>query len=136
MEKESTGNMMALIDDINEQDIELEDIDLERVDKEIEDQEKAADEKSNNFEAEQLRLGGSDLYEGWKLELIFLKDGKLELIFLKNGNLVKGWGKQWPCMIGQMTVRTIPRRLGNKITFCYQMKDKAIPRVWKVRWIS
>ena len=37
MEKESTGDMMALIDDINEQDIELEDIDLEGVDKEIED---------------------------------------------------------------------------------------------------
>ena len=62
MEKESTGDMMALIEDINEQNIELEEIDLEKV----EDQEKAADEKYNNFEAEQLRLGQSDLQEGWK----------------------------------------------------------------------
>ena len=33
MEMESTGDMVSLIDDINEQHIELEDIDLERVDK-------------------------------------------------------------------------------------------------------
>jgi hypothetical protein len=58
--------MMALIDDINEQNIELEDIDLERVDKEIEDQEKAADERYNNFEAEQLRLDP----DGWKEDIL------------------------------------------------------------------
>ena len=48
---------MALIEDINEQNIELEEIDLEKV----EDQEKAADEKYNNFEADQLRLDP----DGW-----------------------------------------------------------------------
>ena len=66
MEKESIGDMMALIDDINEQNIELEDIDLEGVDKDIEDQEKAADERYNNFEAEQLRLDP----DGWKEDIL------------------------------------------------------------------
>ena len=40
---ESTGDMVSLINDINEQDIEIEDIDLERVYREIEDQERRAD---------------------------------------------------------------------------------------------
>ena len=55
--------MMALIEDINEQNIELEEIDLEKV----EDQEKAADEKYNNFEADQLRLDP----DGWREKKYF-----------------------------------------------------------------
>ena len=55
--------MMALIEDINEQNIELEEIDLEKV----EDQEKAADEKYNNFEADQLRLDP----DGWRKKNTF-----------------------------------------------------------------
>ena len=67
MEIETTADMVSLIEDINEQNIELEDIDLDRVDTKIEDQERAADEKYNNFDAEQLRLGESDLQEGLKV---------------------------------------------------------------------
>ena len=77
--------MMALIEDINEQNIELEYIDLERVDKEIEDQEKAADEKYNNFEAEQLRLGEGDLQEGWKTGT-YLPEGRKT-----RSDLPEGW---------------------------------------------
>ena len=42
MEKESTGDVLAMIDEINEEEIEIEDVDLEKVDKYLEDREKAA----------------------------------------------------------------------------------------------
>jgi hypothetical protein len=95
MEMESTGDMVSLIEDINNQDIELEDIDLDKVDKEIEDQERAADEKYNNFDAEQLRLGESDLQEGWKVGTD-LSEGWKTRIDLPEGwktrsDLPEGW---------------------------------------------
>ena len=54
MEVESTGDMVSIVNDINEQNIELEDVDLEMVDRELENQEKAADDRYNNFDTEQL----------------------------------------------------------------------------------
>ena len=54
MEMESTGDMVSIVNEINDQEHELEDIDLEMVDKEIADQEEAADDKYNNFDTENL----------------------------------------------------------------------------------
>ena len=50
MEKESTGDVLALIDEINDENIQIEDIDLESFDREMEEQERRADERYNNFE--------------------------------------------------------------------------------------
>ena len=58
MEVESTGDMMALMNEINDENHEIEDIDLESIDKELEDQERLAEERYNNF----------DLPDGWKPE--------------------------------------------------------------------
>ena len=58
MEKESTGDVLALVEEINEENIQLEEIDLASVDRELEEQEKAAEERYNNF----------DIPEGWKAD--------------------------------------------------------------------
>ena len=54
MEMESTGDMLSIVNEINEQGLELEDVDLEKVDKEIADQEKAVDERYNTFDTDPL----------------------------------------------------------------------------------
>jgi hypothetical protein len=56
LEQESSSDMMALMNEINDENHEIEDIDLESVDKELEDQERRAEERYNNF----------DLPTGWK----------------------------------------------------------------------
>ena len=56
LEQESSSDMMALMNEINDENHEIEDIDLESVDEELEDQERRAEERYNNF----------DLPTGWK----------------------------------------------------------------------
>ena len=51
MEVQSTGDLVAKVNVINEMELGLEDVDLEQVDKAIEDQERAADERYNNFDS-------------------------------------------------------------------------------------
>ena len=68
MEKESTGDVLAMIDEMNEQEIEIEDVDLEKIDKYLEDQEKLADERYKNFDEEQLRQAKDDLPEEWETD--------------------------------------------------------------------
>ena len=66
MEQESSSDMMALMNEINNENHEIEEVDLESVDRELEDQERRADERYNNF----------DLPEGWKHQTeIPLPDG-------------------------------------------------------------
>jgi hypothetical protein len=71
MEVQSTGDLVAKVNLINEMEMKLEDVDLEQVDKEIEDQEKAADERYNNFDSDMaFRKEGLDddiIPAGWKV---------------------------------------------------------------------
>ena len=101
MEKESTGDVLAMIDEINEEEIEIEDVDLEKVDKYLEDREKAADERYKNFDDEQLRQGKQDLPEGWKPETSKVEVG------LTDENIPAGWKCNGNQMDGQ-TEENIP----------------------------
>ena len=48
-------DVLAMVDDMNEEPLEIEAEDLESIDKYLEDQEKAADERYERFEEDQLR---------------------------------------------------------------------------------
>ena len=71
MEVQSTGDLVAKVNLINEMEMQLEDVDLEQVDKEIEEQERAADETYNNFDSDMtFRKEGLDddtIQPGWKV---------------------------------------------------------------------
>jgi hypothetical protein len=65
LELESTGDMLAKINEINEKGVLIEDIDLESVDEELDEAERARKERYNNFD-NNLPEGWKNLPDGWK----------------------------------------------------------------------
>ena len=103
MEKESTGDVLAMIDEMNEQEIEIEDVDLEKIDKYLEDQEKLADERYKNFDEEQLRQAKDDLPEEWET------DTRNVEVYLTDETIPVGWKCNEDQMVDEQAEETIPK---------------------------
>ena len=113
LEKESSGDVMALIDEINEENIEIEEVDLESIDQAMEEQERRADEVYDNFDdqlvkencenldeqeveeavPEGWKLGEASVPQGWKPDGSKPVYGDLRLQFTANRVLAGGTGK-------------------------------------------
>ena len=83
MELESTGDMLAKINEINEKGVLIEDIDLESVDEELDEAERARKERYNNFD-NNLPEGWKNLPDGWK---IFQKAGKMGVTIMNRPDM-------------------------------------------------